>query len=345
MTSQRRGSLSQDHPNMCELRIVLLGKNLSENCKVRNLILEIDMCENEEPSALLRHNLIISGMVENRHVKVINSLHLLNPDISDHQIKQIVRECVNHSDPGPHVFILVLQYNDFTEDDIRRVKHVLKQFSEEAIKRTIVLTTDKETKRSMISSIISHTEQLIGGSTTVQFSTIHQFIKDCGGGHLQLDERKTELQTNLFKWVDEILKGNQEDYLTSDIFRNFKGMFVDEEPINSEDENTSSHHNAYGKSKETQKRGSEEGSLFSNFSGKQKLNLVLCGSNGSLKVSVSKLLRGKKMKPSRKLTSSGECVKKGEDSWSSYQSGGSSSSQSALRGGSEASDSPLCLSL
>ncbi|ROL50595.1 GTPase IMAP family member 7 [Anabarilius grahami] len=47
-----------------------------------------------------------------------------------------------------------------------------------------------------------------------------------------------------------------------------------------------------------------------NVSGKQKLNLVLCGSDGSLTVSVSKLLRGKPINPSHQRVNSGECVKR-----------------------------------
>ncbi|CAM4318871.1 unnamed protein product [Leuciscus chuanchicus] len=297
---------------VCALRIVLLGKDVSENCKVRNLILGIDIRENEEPAALEQNNVIpVSGTVKDRHITVINTLHLLNPNISHHQITLTVRECVYQSDPGPHAFILVLQHEDFTEEDVRRVKYVLKQFSEEAIKRTIVLTTDKET-HTLISSVISHTAEVTGGSTMVQPHTIHQLIKDCGGRHLQLDETNTELHSDIFTWVDQMRKGNQEDYLTCDIFHDFKGMSVDEEPI--EDKSTSSHHYDYGKSRERQKRRSDEESPFlsANFSGKQKLNLVLCGSNGSLKVAVSKLLRGKKIKPSRRIASSEECVKKEE---------------------------------
>uniref|UniRef100_A0A8C1R347 AIG1-type G domain-containing protein n=1 Tax=Cyprinus carpio TaxID=7962 RepID=A0A8C1R347_CYPCA len=49
-----------------------------------------------------------------------------------------------------------------------------------------------------------------------------------------------------------------------------------------------------------------------NFSGKQKLNLVLCGSDPTLKVSVSKLLRGKTIKSSHQREGSEECVKKEE---------------------------------
>ncbi|KAL1278945.1 hypothetical protein QQF64_025618 [Cirrhinus molitorella] len=314
MDRQRRRSASDERPYISNLRIVLLGKNISENSRVRNLILGIDVCETEEPTALEEYNVTkVGGMVKDRHVTVINTLHLLNLNLSDHQITQTVRECVNQSDPGPHAFIIMLQYNDFTEEDIRRVKHVLKKFSEDAIKRTIVITTDKETYRSKFSSMFSHSEQLIVGSALLP--AIHQLIKECGGGHLQLDERKSEVQSDIFKRVEKILKEIKEDYLTCDIFHDVIGTSVDEEQLSSEEENRSSHNNDDGKPKERRKRRSDEGSLFSNIRKKNpdiQLNLVLCGSNPTFKVSVSKLLRGKKIKPPDQKASSDECVKKEE---------------------------------
>uniref|UniRef100_A0A8C2CRK4 GTPase IMAP family member 8-like n=1 Tax=Cyprinus carpio TaxID=7962 RepID=A0A8C2CRK4_CYPCA len=325
---RRRRSLS-DPPKISDLRIVLLGKNLSETSRVRNLILGLDLHENEEPTALEQITVTkIGGIVKDRHVTVINALHLVDPNLSDHHITQTVRDCVNHSDPGPHAFILILQYKDFTEEDMRIVKYVLNEFSEDAIRRAIVVTTDKDTYRSIFSSIISHPEQLLVGNALE--TTIHQLIKECGGGHLQLDEIKPELQADIFKRVDKILKENNDEYLTCDIFHDVIGTSVDEEQLNSEEENKkSSHHNNDGKTKERQKRRSDEGRLFSNLrkkspdnhirpnmsansSRKQKLNLVLCGSNPTFKVFVSKLLRGKKIKPPDQKASGEECVKKEE---------------------------------
>uniref|UniRef100_UPI003FCCCA96 si:ch211-254c8.3 isoform 2 n=1 Tax=Danio rerio TaxID=7955 RepID=UPI003FCCCA96 len=301
--SERRWSTSGGRPEMCDLRIVIFGKSVSENSRVRNLILGIDMCENEDLAALTRHNVTqIAGTVEDRHVMVINTLHLLNPDTTDHQITQTVKECVDMSDPGPHAFILVLQYKDFTEDDMTRVKYVLNTFSEDALKHTIALTTDKETPRSMFSAF-----KLTGGSAAVQ--TIHQLMKECGGGHLQLDERN---KANIIQLIDKMLQENQDAYLTCDTFSEVIGTSVDE-PISLEENNEKSpRHSDDGNPKEAQKLRSEEGSfsLSANLTVRQKLNLVLCGSNGSLKVSVSKLLRGKKFKSTSRQASSEIRVKK-----------------------------------
>ncbi|RXN09223.1 GTPase IMAP family member 8-like protein [Labeo rohita] len=289
--SQRSNTL----PLVCALIIALLGKNNSENYRVKNLILEIGLQESDAP-------IKISGRVRDRHITDIKTLNLLKPNISDHEITQTVRECVYLSDPGPHAFILVLQYKDFTEEDMRRVKYVLKEFSKEAIKRTIVITTDEETFDAHMSPMMKN-------------KTIHQLIKECGGGHLQLDEQKTELCFEIYKRVDKILEENLEDYLTCEIHEDAKETRVDEELIQSERENKkSSYQKDNRKHKETQIKRRSEGSFFLslNFSVKQKLNLVLCGSDATLKLSMSNLLRGKKIKASHQSKSCEECVKKEE---------------------------------
>ncbi|XP_042571308.1 GTPase IMAP family member 8-like, partial [Cyprinus carpio] len=297
---------------MCDLRIVLLGKNVSENSRVRNSILGVDVHESDAP--IKQHNVLkISGMVKDRHVTVINTLHLLNPDLSDHQITQTVRECVNQSDPGPHVFIIILQYNDFTEEDLRRVKHVLNKFSGEAMKHSIVLTTDEERDYSYMSPVIKQT-------------AIQQLIKECGERHLESEKENPEWQSDIFKRIDKILQENQEEYLTCEIFGDAEGTSVDEEQrshgsVRSEGKNKKrTYYKDDGKPKQS-KRSEEilidirewiRSNLPANFSGKQKLNLVLCGSDPTFKVSVSKLLRGKTIKSSHQREGSEECVKKEE---------------------------------
>ncbi|XP_026109555.1 GTPase IMAP family member 8-like isoform X2 [Carassius auratus] len=301
LRSQRRRSHSGERPNMCDLRIVILGKNVPENSRVRNSILGIDVHESDAP--IEQHNVLkISGTVKNRHVTVIDPLHLLNPDISDHQITQTVRGCVNQSDPGPHAFLIILQYKDFTEEDLRKVKHVLNKFSGEAIKRSIVVTTDEERDDSYI----------------------HQLIKECGERHLEFERENPEWQSDIFHRIDKILQENKEEYLTCEIFHDAEGTSVDEErrshgSVRSEEKyKERSYYKDDGKPKQSKR---SEGSLIdirewirsnlpANYSGKQKLNLVLCGSDPTLKVSVAKLLRGKTIKSSPQRESSEECVKK-----------------------------------
>ncbi|KAK2916999.1 hypothetical protein Q8A67_001373 [Cirrhinus molitorella] len=279
-----------DRPIMSDLRIVLLGKSVSENSRVGNFLLGEETFDSDPTSAekkLHQHRQKVGEGLKDRLVTIINCPQLLQPHVSSGQITQTVRECVNMSAPGPHVFILVLQRNDFTVEDRYRVEQVLKEFSDKAIRHTLVIMTDEETFRSKISSYFVN-------------KTIHQLIKECGGGHLKFNEKRTEWQSEIFKMVDEKITENSEEYLICNVFH--EPALDLEEHSRSEENQESSYHSDDERPEERQKESNE-----ASFSGKQKLNLVLCGSD-TLTDSVSKLLRGKKIKPSHKETIRSERV-------------------------------------
>ncbi|XP_067228599.1 E3 ubiquitin-protein ligase TRIM21-like isoform X3 [Chanodichthys erythropterus] len=181
---------------MSDLRIVLLGKNITENNRVGNFILGRAAFESEAPADVELNIEKHRGKLKDRDVTVINTPHLLRPNLSITQITQGVKECVNLSAPGPHVIILVLQENDFSDNDRHRVKYVLNEFSKEAPIHTLVLTDERE----------------------INSNCIHQLIKECGDEHLQFDERKSGLHSEILERVEKILKENQVQFLISDLY-------------------------------------------------------------------------------------------------------------------------------
>ncbi|XP_048036173.1 interferon-induced very large GTPase 1-like isoform X2 [Megalobrama amblycephala] len=215
--------------SVSDLRIVLLGRNITENNRVGNFILGRAAFESEAPADVELHFEKHRGKLKDRDVTVINAPHLLRPNLSVTPISQGVKECVNLSAPGPHVIILVLQQKDFSDSDRHRVKYVLNEFSKEAPIHTIVLTDERE----------------------IHNNRIHQFIQECGGGHLQFDERKSGLDSEILERVEKILK------------ENLKGVNI-------------------------------------------LLNVVLCGSNRTLKSSISNLILNQR---DRRSELSSECVK------------------------------------
>ncbi|XP_073677340.1 uncharacterized protein [Garra rufa] len=295
------------HPNISDvtpLRVVLLGKDVSENSQVGNFILGRAAFDSEAFPGIIER---LRGRLKDRHVTIINSPQLLQTNISDHQITQTVRECVYLSDPGPHAFIVILQYKDFTEEDMRRVKIVQKEFSDEAIKRTIVITTDEEPHDAEGASVRAN-------------ELIKQLNTECGGGHLQLDHKNEEWCSIVLQRLEKILEENSEEYLTHEPYHDTEGSSVDEDwsrsstSLRIEEEDSDADDD--GKSGTHTKKKEAKGflhniskiSLLSTpdlraerrakrsvyASRKQKLCVVLCGSDGRLKAFVSKLLRGKK---------------------------------------------------
>ncbi|CAM4675359.1 unnamed protein product [Leuciscus chuanchicus] len=277
-------SPSLDRPNMSDLRIVLLGKNVTENSRVGNFILGRAAFESEAPADVELHIEKHRGKLKDRDVRVINAPQLLHPNLSVSQITQRVKECVNLSDPGPHVIILVLQKNDFSENDRNIVKHVLNVFSEEALKHTIVLSNEEE----------------------INNNCINQFINECGGGHLQFDERKSGLHSEILERVEKILKENQVQFLICDLYEEAgeEGTSEDEEQsrsgvsVTAEEEGDLDHEDDGKIQKNTL--------LAESVCASPKLNVVLCGSDRTLKVFISNLILDQR---DRRSEFSSECVK------------------------------------
>ncbi|XP_073700391.1 GTPase IMAP family member 8-like [Garra rufa] len=245
---------------MSDLRIVLIGKNGSENRRVANTILGTTVYGRETSSYSQQHSMRIRGEVEGRHITVILT-HLLQPDLSHHQITQGVRECVHLSAPGPHVFVLVLQYKDFREDNRYRVKYVLNLFSYQAMKHTIVLTTDEEPRRFMWYS---------------WNNAIYDLIKECGGGHLRFDTINPG-------WRSELIRRTEEMFLTCNVFEFEGGSSLDGELSRSGASVRGDDKEKKSDLKESTQTASDGGVT----AGKSKLNIVLCGNNSTLKSSVS----------------------------------------------------------
>ncbi|XP_073694969.1 GTPase IMAP family member 8-like [Garra rufa] len=238
-----------------------LGSRVSENSHVGNFILGRSAFDSEAPPDVVER---VTGRLKDRNVIIINSPQLLQTNISDHQITQTVRECVNLSDPGPHVFILVLQHKDFTEDDLRRVKHVLKKFSEDAIKHTIVITIDE------------HTHRAKGASVKVN-TFIQQLTAECGGGHLQVKDKvknKKTIRSQSFKRVTNTMKRKYCETVKETPKIGLSEKTEDSGSVNSD---ISEDGNIYKSHKEKEERNT-------------MLNLVVCGRDDTLNSSISELI-------------------------------------------------------
>ncbi|XP_051988749.1 E3 ubiquitin-protein ligase BRE1A-like [Xyrauchen texanus] len=335
---KRNQSPPDDRPNMSDLRILLLGKNLSENRRVANFILDENMFgKTKHPLYVEEH----SRKVEGRNMTVIIHTDLLN---TTHTVLQIIQKVSQLSSPEPDVMILVLQHYDFSQENRDILSFVLSRFGEQLKNRTLVLTTDRET----------HGAGLTSGKEN---KCIHQITAECGGGHLHL---QTHQRSEILRKVDEIIK---REYSSSTRFEetqrdtsvdqgdNRLTRFKETQPGTSvhhggrltrfeetRRDTSVDHRGRLTRFKETQPGTSvDHGGRLTRFeetrrdtsvdhggsilmrvlkSGvsmiswprKHKLNLVLCGSDADLKTSVSKLIRGKKTSTSGQRSSS-ECVR------------------------------------
>ncbi|XP_044190445.1 GTPase IMAP family member 2-like [Thunnus albacares] len=123
-------------PFMSELRVVLLGNSWSERSSVGNFILgKTEFSTEEEPDCCLR----VRGQLKEKEIVLINTPDLLRPNIPEDKLRKHVENCVSLSDPGPHVFLLVLQPEDFTEEHKLRMCRVFKNFGGRPFDHSLIL--------------------------------------------------------------------------------------------------------------------------------------------------------------------------------------------------------------
>ncbi|XP_059193341.1 GTPase IMAP family member 8-like [Centropristis striata] len=123
-------------PSMSELRVVLLGNSWSERSSVGNFILGKTAFSTEKEAV---HCVTVRGPLEEKEIVLINTPDLLHPNISEHKLTEHVENCARFSAPGPHVFLLVLQPEDFTEEHKLRLCRVLKLLSYQSFDHSLVL--------------------------------------------------------------------------------------------------------------------------------------------------------------------------------------------------------------
>lgn len=171
--------------SVSELRVILLGGRWPDRSSLGDLILGEDVFSQSD-----YYHLRVSGTVEGKKIAVINTpdLVFLNMD----QLTAFVQDCAKNSDPGPHVFLLVLQPEDFNEQQKQILCKVLENYSERSFDHSlIVILTPKEKSSTWVDSCM-------------QTEPIKSLINKCRYRYLwQSNLESRELLTRLGQIVKE----------------------------------------------------------------------------------------------------------------------------------------------
>ncbi|XP_013126382.2 GTPase IMAP family member 8 [Oreochromis niloticus] len=188
-------------PSMSELRVVLLGNSWSLRRDVGNFILGETEFSTEEPDCCET-----SRPLKEKKLVLINTPDLLLPNISEDKLKEHVGTCVRLSDPGPHVFLLVLQPEDFTEEHKQRLCRALHLYSDRSFDHSLIfMSTSRE--ESSFENCVTH-------------PPLKDMIRLCRYRYLwQKNFERSELLTRLVQTAKEI----NEDHLSCDVVEDEDG--------------------------------------------------------------------------------------------------------------------------
>ncbi|KAG7232412.1 hypothetical protein INR49_008875, partial [Caranx melampygus] len=213
---QRSSSYDYLPPDMSELRVVLLGNSWSQRSSVGNFILGVKgFNTEEEPDCCQRQ----SGQWKEKEIVLINSPDLLHPNISEDKLTEFIKDCESLSDPGPHVFLLVLQPEDFTEQHRQRLCRVLTVFSDQSFDHSLVL--------------ISTPREESSGENYMNHPPFKHMIRDCRYRYLK--QENLELP-ELFTRMGQIVKENNGEHVSCDVSEEASsGLTRDQENLEQEE--------------------------------------------------------------------------------------------------------------
>ncbi|XP_043084843.1 GTPase IMAP family member 9-like [Puntigrus tetrazona] len=123
--------------------------------------------------------------------------------MTEDKLKAKIAECMALSDPGPHVFLLVIRLDQrYTDEEKNAVKWVQKNFGEEASRYVFTLFTHaKYLKNKTLKDHVEENEDL------------RNFVISCAGKYhsLENDHRANRSQvTELLEKMDKMVERNEE---------------------------------------------------------------------------------------------------------------------------------------
>lgn len=175
-----------------------MGGSWSERSHVGNLLLGVKAFPDSPQDGPLRASRLVHG----ERIVIVNTPLPQVSGVSFRKLSESVRSCVELLAPGPHVFLLVLQPEDFTKESRSQLQRVLEEISERSFDHCLVLVSPPR-------------ENSAGGTESCSSPDLQSMIKKCKYRHLNLKDIEQE---ELLTRMGQIAKENGQQHVSCEVF-------------------------------------------------------------------------------------------------------------------------------
>ncbi|RXN15814.1 GTPase IMAP family member 8-like protein [Labeo rohita] len=186
-----------------DLRIVLLGVSGAGKSSIGNAILGREAFKESRT----RESEIQRGRVGDRNISIIDTPGFFNTHLTDEELQEQMMKILDLCDPGPDVFLLVINLETFEEDERNIVEKIEEIFSVRALKITMVLFTGRELMSKKEWKNLKFGEKF------------EDLVSKCRAYHeiSRNDESNQICIKNLLNKIEEFIKQNDEQHFKSKV--------------------------------------------------------------------------------------------------------------------------------